>query len=115
METYNSRLDEAMRDSLRTAAPDFVLEAEGTGGKRSTIRVHWKPRQGLDRDAEGGLMAYDGEQLYGVTDVGEVVLLQRFVFDPLLRGASDLMLPRLVPVSSFGLQTEANSDASSLL
>ena len=60
-------------------------------------------------------MAYDGEQLYGVTDAGEVVLLQRFVFDPLLRGASDLMLPRLVPVSSFGLQTEANSDASSLL
>ena len=115
LETYNSRLDEAMQDSLRTAAPDFVLEAEGAGGKRSTIRVHWKPRQGLDRDAEGGLMAYDGEQLYGVTDAGEVVLLQRFVFDPLLRGASDLMLPRLVPVSSFGLQTEANLDASSLL
>lgn len=97
-----------MQDSLRTARPDFVLTARSQGGKAKTIKVHWKPRQGLDRDAEGNLMEHDGEQLYGVTEQGEVVLLQRFVFDPLLRGVAELTVPVMAPVASYDLQTTAN-------
>lgn len=108
LETYNNRMDEGMQDSLRTARPDFVLTARSQGGEAKTIKVHWKPRQGLDRDAEGNLMEHDGEQLYGVTVQGEVVLLQRFVFDPLLRGVAELTVPVMAPVASYDLQTTAN-------
>ena len=86
LETYRSRLAAEVEDSLRNASAAFELTAMGTDGRREDIFLHWKPRTGLDRDAEGNLMEHDGEQMYGVTSEGEVVMVQRFVFDPLIQG-----------------------------
>jgi hypothetical protein len=108
LETYRSRLSEAQEDSLRLAMPAFILRAEGRAGNVRRIDVHWKPRTGLDRDEEGELMPHDGEQLYGVTEQGEVVLLQRFVFDPLIRPVKELQLPVVPPVASDGLPIPTN-------
>ena len=57
-------------------------------------------KDGIDRDAEGNLMEHDGEQMYGITSEGEVVMVQRFVFDPLIRPLRDLQLEKLPLVAS---------------
>ena len=108
LETYRSRLEPEVEDSLRNASAAFELTAMGKDGRREDIFLHWKPRTGLDRDAEGNLMEHDGEQMYGVTSEGEVVMVQRFVFDPLIRPLSDLQLEKLPLVASAGLPMPTN-------
>ena len=104
LETYESRLDEAVEDSLRSASGAFELSTWNKLGERSMVKVHWKP--GID--AVTGDATNDLEQLYGVTAEGEVVLLQRFVFDPLIRGLSELTVPQIAPVASAGLPMPTN-------
>ena len=104
LETYESRLDEAVEDSLRSASGAFALATWNKLGERSSVAVHWKP----GTDAVTGEATNDLEQLYGVTSEGEVVLLQRFVFDPLIRGLSELTVPRIAPVASAGLPMPTN-------
>ena len=108
LETYRSRLEPEVEDSLRNASAAFELTAMGKDGRREDIYLHWKPRTGLDRDAEGNLMEHDGEQMYGVTSEGEVVMVQRFVFDPLIRPLRDLQLEKLPLVASAGLPMPTN-------
>lgn len=108
LETYRSRLEPEVEDSLRNASAAFVLTALGRNGRRSEVHVHWKPRTGLDRNADGEMMKHDGEQMYGVTSNGEVVLLQRFVFDPLIRPLSELQKAQIPPVASAGLPMPTN-------
>ena len=104
LETYRSRLESEVEDSLRQATPAFELTAIGRDGRSSNIRVHWKPTSGSEPVLDG----HDGEQLYGVTDRGEVVLLQRFVFDPLIRPLSELQKAQIPPVASAGLPMPTN-------
>ena len=104
LETYESRLDKAVEDSLRSASGAFELSTWNKSGERATVTVHWKP----GTDAVTGEATNDLEQLYGVTSEGEVVLLQRFVFDPLIRGLSELTVPQIAPVASAGLPMPTN-------
>ena len=104
LETYESRLDKAVEDSLRSASGAFELSTWNKRGERATVAVHWKP----GTDAVTGEATNDLEQLYGVTSEGEVVLLQRFVFDPLIRGLSELTVPQIAPVASAGLPMPTN-------
>ena len=96
-----------MEDSLRQATPAFELTATGTTGRSSSVAVHWKPGRG--EDLLGQPLEHDEEQLYGVTSDGEVVLLQRFVFDPLIRRLSELQQDLTIPpVASAGLPMPTN-------
>lgn len=104
LETYHSRLSNAVEDSLRSAPGAFKLTTLNKLGDRSSVTVHWKRK----KDAASGLGARDLEQLYGVTSEGEVVVLQRFVFDPLIRGLSELTIPQIAPVASAGLPMPTN-------
>ena len=104
LETYESRLNEAVEDSLRSASGAFELTTWNKQGARAFLTVHWKP----GTDAVTGEVADDLEQLYGVTSEGEVVLLQRFVFDPLIRGLAELTSPQIAPVASAGLPMPTN-------
>tara|TARA_B100001564_G_scaffold359210_2_gene380158 strand:+ start:1435 stop:2493 length:1059 start_codon:yes stop_codon:yes gene_type:complete len=104
LETYDSRLSNAVEDSLRSASGAFELTTWNKLGDRSSVTVHWK----REKDAASGSGGLDLEQLYGVTSEGEVVLLQRFVFDPLIRGLSELTIPQIAPVASAGLPMPTN-------
>jgi len=106
LETYRSRLSPEVEDSLRKATPAFELTATGTTGRSSSVAVHWKPGRG--EDLLGQPLEHDEEQLYGVTSDGEVVLLQRFVFDPLIRRFSELQQDPIPPVASAGLPMPTN-------
>ena len=107
LETYRSRLSSAVEDSLREASAAFEMVAMGKGGRRSELRVHWKPGSGTP-DLNDVVQEHDEEQLYGVTEKGEVVLLQRFVFDPLIRPLSELQKATIPPVASAGLPMPTN-------
>ena len=64
LETYRSRLSPAVEDSLREASAAFEMVAMGKGGRRSELRVHWKPGSGTP-DLNGVVQEHDEEQLYG--------------------------------------------------
>ena len=104
LETYESRLEKTVEDSLRAASGAYELSTWNKKGERATVTVHWKS----GTDAVTGDATNDLEQLYGVTEEGEVVLLQRFVFDPLIRELSELTGPRIAPVASAGLPMPTN-------
>ena len=108
LETYDSHMDAVKEDSLRSTNPAFRLTALGKSGDEKHLDVYWKPRTGLDRNELGDLMEHDGERMYGVTEGNEVVLLQRFVFDPLLRTRSELQQQVIPPVASAGLPIPTN-------
>ena len=108
LETYDSHMDAVKEDSLRSTSPAFRLTASGKSGDEKHLDVYWKPRTGLDRNELGDLMEHDGERMYGVTEGNEVVLLQRFVFDPLLRTRSELQQQVIPPVASAGLPIPTN-------
>jgi len=49
------------------------------------ISLYWKAPVSDTYDDNGNLNQWDGARMYAVYK-GEVVLVQRFVFDPLLQG-----------------------------
>jgi hypothetical protein len=84
LETFNNYLSPAARDSLVATRPAFILRARGTGRTEpDSIELFWK-KPTLDAyDEQGRVLPWDGARMYARVR-GEIVLVQRFVFDPLI-------------------------------
>lgn len=84
LETFNNYLTTEAKDSLLSTRPAFVLRAKGRGmAAPDSIELYWK-KPTLDAyDENGRLLPWDGARMYARVR-GEVVLVQRFVFDPLI-------------------------------
>ena len=67
-ESFNSRLTVEQEDSLKLTNPDFSITCTDIEGVETSVFLYEK----------------DEEQLYGVTEDGGVVLVQTFVFNPLI-------------------------------
>lgn len=91
LESYNSRLNPFQQDSLKKLPPPYVLAVTSRSGKRSQIDLYLKPAVKDVYDENGQRYAWDLDNLYGVTDEGEVVSCQAYVFDPLLRRLKDFL------------------------
>ena len=87
LETYNNHLTETAQDSLlNRATPAFNLRAWSEGDSvPNQISLYWKAPVSDTYDDNGNLNQWDGARMYAAYK-GEVVLVQRFVFDPLLQG-----------------------------
>jgi len=87
LETYNNHLNEAAEDSLlNRSEPAFRLRAWGQDEEApNEIELYWKAPISDTYDDNGELNEWDGSRMYAVYK-GEAVLVQRFVFDPLLEG-----------------------------
>ena len=87
LETYNNHLTEAAEDSLlNRAEPAFRLRAWGQDQEvPNEIELYWKAPISDTYDDNGELNKWDGSRMYAVYNE-EAVLVQRFVFDPLLEG-----------------------------
>jgi hypothetical protein len=87
LETYNNHLTEAAEDSLlNRAEPAFRLRAWGQDEEvPNEIELYWKAPISDTYDDNGELNEWDGSRMYAVYK-DEAVLVQRFVFDPLLQG-----------------------------
>lgn len=87
LETYNNHLTESAEDSLlNRAEPAFRLRAWSRQGEApNEIELYWKAPISETYNDDGELNKWDGARMYAVYK-GEAVLVQRFVFDPLLEG-----------------------------
>jgi len=87
LETFNNHLSEAAQDSLvLRAEPAFTLSAWGVGDSIPTqVELFWKEPVTDTYDEFGNLNEWDGARMYARFN-GEVVLVQRFVFDPIIGG-----------------------------
>lgn len=74
-ESFNSRLTLVEEIELKNSDPDYTVTCEGFDGKVSRVRI----------------FNHTEEHKYGLTDDGLVVLVQTYVFDPLLKGLSNLL------------------------
>lgn len=84
LETYNHHLDSVALDSFLRKSPDFSMRAWAKGQTEPTsIDLFWKGPTGDQYSDEGVLLDHDGSRMYGRFR-GEMVLVQRYVFDPLL-------------------------------
>lgn len=87
LETYNNHLTEAGVDSLLTTAkPAFTLRAKSLQAMEAdSIQLFWKAPAVVEYDEQGQALPWDGSRMYGRVNGDEVVLVQRFVFNPLLQ------------------------------
>ena len=87
LETYNNHLTSNAEDSLlNRAEPAFRLRAWGQDEDvPNEIELYWKAPISDTYDDNGELNEWDGSRMYAVYK-DEAVLVQRFVFDPLLEG-----------------------------
>jgi hypothetical protein len=92
LETYNNHLSEEGIDSLlNTASPAFTLRAWGESSmKPDSIQLYWKAPISETYDDLGRKNKWDGSRMYGRVNGDEVVLVQRFVFDPLIVPLTDV-------------------------
>ena len=87
LETYNNHLTPEGQDSLiNLAEPAFTLTAwSAEQVEPNSIDLFWKSPTSDTYDDNGNLNEWDGARMYAVYK-NEAVLVQRFVFDPLLQG-----------------------------
>ena len=87
LETYNNHMSAAAQDSMfQGAQPAFVLRGwSRTDSVPSEIKLYWKAPVTDTFDDDGNLNPWDGSRMYAIYH-DELVLVQRFVFDPLLQG-----------------------------
>ena len=81
-ETYNNHLSQPDVDSIKLSMPCFTYEVSGFDGRKAHFDVFWKsPGTGMGGPDDNN---HDGEHMFGLTSVGDLVLVQRYVFDPLM-------------------------------
>ncbi|HHZ95340.1 MAG TPA: hypothetical protein EYN28_08420 [Flavobacteriales bacterium] len=76
-ESFNSHLSEEAQNKIKNSSPAFTMIVKGFDGRSSKFDLFWKESGNSQFDG------HDGEHMYGLTSDGEVVLVQRYVFDPL--------------------------------
>ena len=74
-ESFNSRLNVEKEDELKETTPIHTITCTDFEGVTTTVSLYEK----------------DEEHMYGLTEDGQVVLVQTFVFDPLIIGLHDLL------------------------
>jgi hypothetical protein len=84
LETYNNHLTEEAEADLRASAPDITMKASSMdGAKTNFIELYWKDPVTDTYDNDGNLNLHDGARMYALYK-DEVVLVQLFVFEPLI-------------------------------
>ena len=82
-ESFNNHLSQFYEDSVKLSSPCMTYDVYGFDGKRAHFDVFWKNVGTgiIGADDKGN----DAEYMYGLTSDGELVLVQRYVFDPLMK------------------------------
>ena len=85
LETYNNHLSDLALDSIMQVPAAFTLSTWNADSTiTSNIELLWKQPTMDTYDNDGNLNPWDGARMYARFN-GEIVLVQTFVFDPLLR------------------------------
>lgn len=91
-ETHMSHLTPAQEDSLLNTSPAYSLSVLNNSGERKKIDLYYKKPVKDIYDEAGNLQPYDMARMFGVIEGDDVVLIQLFVFDALLKGIGTFAL-----------------------
>ena len=92
LETYESHLPLAGEDSLLNVLPAFTIRVTNDKGIDKKIDLYWKKPIKSQLGPDGEVMKWDGDRMYGVVG-NDVVLVQRYTFNPLLIGIEQFAPP----------------------
>ena len=84
LETYQSYMSEELEESLLNTQAAYTIRVMNRSNEVKKIDLYWKPTTTSEMDANGDMVMIDQARMYGVVGGSDVVLVQRFVFDPLL-------------------------------
>jgi hypothetical protein len=100
IETFQSHLTSAQEDSLLNTSPAYTLSVLENSGQRKKIDLYHKAPVSTILDENGEPEKWDMARMYGVVSGDDVVLVQLFVFDPLLRGLGSFAPSATLPTSA---------------
>ncbi len=93
LETYQSHMTPEAEDSLLNSQPAFTIRVLEASGKTKKMDIYYKPAIAQQIiDDSGEIHPWDTARMYGVVNGDDVVLIQTFVFDPLLIGLEAFVL-----------------------
>lgn len=78
-------------DSLQNATPFYTLEVNDKQNNRKKIKIYHMANIGKAEDLDGKLYQYNPERAYAILPTGDVVVVQFFTFDKLLRPISGFL------------------------
>lgn len=93
IETYVSHLTPEAEDSLLNTSAAFTISVTDNAGAKKKIDLYWKKGGAELFDEAGNLTPWDGARMYGVVNGDDVVLVQRFVFDPIIQSIERFLKP----------------------
>lgn len=74
-------------DSIKSATPKYIFTVEDLNGIKKQFKAYLRKGDGLISE-EGKAFEYDPDKMYGVFESGEIVIIQYYAFDPLLKSYS---------------------------
>lgn len=81
----NNRLRESRIDSIASQQPGHVIELKRQDGSSQRVETHYMPANG-QLDYEGNPLPYNPDKMYAfINDGADIVTVQFFVFDKLLK------------------------------
>lgn len=87
-ESFKNYLTESQEDSLLNTVPAYTIRVEEKNGASKKIDLYRKPGQEDPNLPESEQSEYDVNRMYGHIKGREIVIVQKFVFDPLLQNIS---------------------------
>ena len=84
LETYQSHMSEELEEALLNTQAAYTIRVTNREGQVKKIDLYWKPATNQEYDVNGDLIMIDQARMYGVVGGSDVVLVQTYVFDPLL-------------------------------
>jgi hypothetical protein len=98
-ESFMNYLSPAQEDSLLNTVPAYTIRVTDKNGKSKKIDLYNKPSVKEQFLPNGELAEYDLDRMYGHIKGREIVVVQRFVFDPILQNIGAFVPKRLPPAS----------------
>ncbi|MFZ6051375.1 hypothetical protein [Halocola ammonii] len=95
-ESFMNYLSEAQEDSLLNTVPAYTVRVTDKSGQAKKIDLYNKPSVKEQYLPNGELAEYDLDRMYGHIKGREIVVVQRFVFDPLLQNIASF-IPQELP------------------
>jgi len=85
IETYNNHLSEEAQDSILKTTPAYTFRVTENSGEVKKIDLFWKNPIKNQRDKDSNPQKWDMDRMYGLYNNEELVLVQRYTFDPLMQ------------------------------
>jgi len=90
-ESFEETKSEAYIDSIKLIRPIVIFRITNQLGVQKEVKTYIKPVPAGYEDYDGNKIKYDLDRLYALIDDRDFVVIQYYVFDPLIKTKQDLL------------------------